>query len=295
MGVRGLFTYCKKILRHAQVRPGCSLEGKRIGMDGFNILYLFKERTEDLEAYLRGLLDLQLKITVYMDSRAAKEKEEVVEKRQAVRAAAKEKVADLEKFTQSDEFKELEPAQQALLEKKLAQTVAKAWSLTSKHTRWFKKLCADLGIELLWAEQEADEALAAGGYDIVITTDSDLVILGVPIVWIPRAIGLQHNEIRLQDFLQFVGLRQDQLLELAFLAGCDVYPRSIKPFGEAVSWLRFYGSLEAAHKRKPAVITAQHLADFARLRSSVWAGAGAAAGATQQTPQHQPPLPAQVQ
>ena len=124
---------------------------------------------------------------------------------------------------------------------------------------------------LSWAEQEADEALAKGGFDLVITTDSDLIVLGVPIVWIPRGVALQHNELRFDDFLQHIGLRKDQLYELAFLAGCDVYPRSIKPFGEAVSWLRFYGSLTAIHQRKPKILTQKHLEDFARLRSTVWA------------------------
>ncbi len=274
MGVRGLFTYCKKLMKHAQIGSGA---GKRAGIDGFNLLYLFKDRKEDLEQYLRGLQAVPMTLTIWMDSRAAKEKEEVVEKRKEVREEAKAKVSDLEKFTQSEEFKQLEPAQQKVYEKKLEQTVAKAWSMNSKHTKWFKKLCADLGIDLLWAEGEADDALACGGYDIVITTDSDLVVLGATVIWIPRAVGLQHNEIRFDDFLQFTGLRRDQLFELAFLAGCDVYPRSIKPFGEAVSWLRFYGSLEAAHRRKPAVITANHLEDFARLRSTVWAGGAAGA------------------
>ncbi len=96
MGVRGLFTYCKRIMKHANVTQHT---GKTIGIDGFNLLYLFKERKEDLEAYLRGLLDLQMKLTIYMDSRAAKEKEEVVEKRKEDREEAKEKVNELEKFT----------------------------------------------------------------------------------------------------------------------------------------------------------------------------------------------------
>lgn len=270
MGVRGLFTYCKKILRHAIVTNE-AVNGKTAGIDGFNILYLFKDRKEDLEQYLKGLLDLGLKLKILMDSRAAKEKEEVVEKRKEVREEAKVKATDLENFTKSDEFKDLDPAQQKVLQKKLDQATAKAWSLNSKHTKWFKKLCSDLEITLTWAEQEADEALAKGGFDLVITTDSDLLVLGVPIVWIPRGVALQHNEVRFDDFLRLIGLHKEQLYELAFLAGCDVYPRSIKPFGEAVSWLRFYGSLKAIHQRKPMVLTQKHLADFERLRSTVWA------------------------
>jgi hypothetical protein len=255
-------------MKHANVSQHT---GQKVGIDGFNLLYLFKERKEDLEAYLRGLLDLQMKLIVYMDSRAAKEKEEVVEKRKEAREDAKGKAESLEKFTKSEEFKQLDLKQQEVFQKKLEQTVAKAWSLNSKHTKWFKKLCADLKIDLRWAEQEADEALARGGFDIVITTDSDLLILKVKTLWIPRGIGLQHNEILYQDFLHHIGLREDQLYELAFLAGCDVYPRSIKPFGEAVSWLRFYGSLAAVHKKKPTILTAKHLQEYARLQATVWA------------------------
>lgn len=271
MGVRGLLTYCKSITRHADT----TCRDARIGIDGFSLLYLFKEDQATLESYLRGLLALDHKVTIIMDKRASDEKKETVEKRKEIRADAKQEVLILKNYIDTEEFRELLPAQQKAIEEKLTQTSRKAWGLTNKHTRWFKELLGTLQIPLVYAEEEADEVLAAGDYDIVVSSDSDLLVLGVKRLWIPRKVGLQHSEILGQEFQSLMGLNSYQLKELAFLAGCDVQPRSIVSVEKARGWLRWYGSLDRIHQRFPAIVKAEDLDTFAGLLEGAWRPVGA--------------------
>lgn len=268
MGVRGLLSYCKSITRHADMTSRAA----RIGIDGFSLLYLFKEDQTALESYLRGLLALDHKVKIIMDKRAAEEKKETVEKRKEVRQEAKVEAKQLETYVASEEFKELLPAQQKALETKLAQANKKAWCLSRHHTKWFKKLLEELSIELVYAEEEADEVLAAGEYDIVVSSDSDLLILGVKCLWIPRGCGhgIQHNEIQGKTFQTLMGLNSFQLKELAFLAGCDVQPRSIVSVEKARGWLRWYGSLDRIHARFPDILKREDLDTFAGLLEGAW-------------------------
>ena len=100
MGVRGLFTYCSKLRKKA------TMNANHVGIDGFSILYLFREDRKGLEAYLRGLPG---KLTFVMDKRAAKEKLDVVKERREQRKEAKEEASSLSEFAQSPSFDEIDP------------------------------------------------------------------------------------------------------------------------------------------------------------------------------------------
>jgi len=240
MGVRGLMSYCKGIKIHADTSIP-----RRIGIDAFSLIFLFRERREDFRAYLAGLSTHQL--TFVMDKRAQKEKKETVDERKQVRTDAAEEASEITTFTQTDEFEGLDPIQRKVLEKYLELKRRDAWCLYPEYIKWLKGMVTDLGIPIVVAKEEADMVLAKGGYDIVITSDSDLLVHGASI-WIPTS-GL-HHEIRHDDFMNHLGLSQDQLYEMAFLAGCDVQPKKFLPIDSAISLLRFYGSLEAIQKKR---------------------------------------------
>jgi 5'-3' exonuclease len=108
-------------------------------------------------------------------------------------------------------------------------------------------MVAELGIPLIMAKEEADTVLSKGGYDVIITSDSDLLILGSTIL-IPQSD--YHYEINHEDFMKHVGLNQEQLYEMAFLSGCDVQPKKFLDIDAAISLLRFYGSLDAIQKKR---------------------------------------------
>ena len=266
MGVRGLLTYCKSITHHVTLQPS----NDSIGIDGFSLLYLFKEDQAALERYLQELIKLGHSITIVMDKRAAEEKKETVEKRKEVRQEAKVEANTLEVYVQSDEFRDLLPSQQKILEKKLYQATRKAWCLSKPHMKWFKAFLEANSIPLVYAEEEADEYLASQPFAIVVSGDSDLLILGVKRLWIPRGVGIQHDEILHSDFMKLMGLTEFQLKELAFLAGCDVQPKSIVSVEKARGWLLWYGSLDRIAKRFPGQVTPAHLDSFAGLLEGAW-------------------------
>ena len=123
-----------------------------------------------------------------------------------------------------------------------------------------------LDIPIVIAEEEADSYLAKGDYDAVISSDSDLLILGVKALWTPG----KKTQILRQDFLDLLGLEGDQLYQLAYMCGCDVQPRKIVDIQSAVSLLRFYGSIFKVYERLPTTISKEDIEQYMRLKESVW-------------------------
>jgi hypothetical protein len=268
MGVRGLFTYCAPIKRP----PSDSITHARVGIDGYSLFFLFKEEREAFASYLKDLKQSVREVCVTLDKRAAKEKREVVEERRLQRTEARYEVSTITSFTLSPEFIELEPAQRSIVEKLLAQKEKAAWHVYGEYMKWFVGVTRDLDIQVIYAKEEADTVLIQGNYDIVISSDSDLLILGAKILWIPaqKQGSIQHIEITQKDFQEYLGLRGEQLFQLAYMAGCDVQPKSLMTVQEAVSRLRFYGCMENVNKKHPEIISEQHLEEYAKLRRDVW-------------------------
>jgi hypothetical protein len=264
MGVRGLLTYLKSchVIHHANT----NVSDKRFGLDGFSLIFLFKEERAAFETYL---VEMKKKgsLTVVMDKRAAKEKKQVVEERREARKEAKAEANALVSTLQSTDLNE---QQKKILERAIQQKERQAWSLYPDYMKWLLALLQSLEIPVEWSKEEADEVLAAGNYDIVVSSDSDLLILGVQRLWLPRGVGVQHNEICGDVFARLVGLKGDQLYELSFLAGCDVQPKSLMSVKEAIGRLRFYGGIEAIHKRHPEYVSEEHMKSYQALRAGVW-------------------------
>ena len=264
MGVRGLMSYCKEIRKKANMNIP-----KNLGLDAFSLIFLFRERRDDFKAYLTTLLSLGHTIAFVMDKRAQKEKKETVDERKQIRSDAKQEAGDLLTFTQTTDFDDLDEDQRRVLEKHLELKRRDAWCLYSEYVKWLKDMLAELKITLIMAKEEADTVLAKGGYDAVVTSDSDLLIHGVKSLWIPRGVGVQHNEINHEEFLKHLGLSQEQLYEMAFLAGCDVQPKKFVDIQAAVSLLKFYGNLATIQKRR-GILTEQDLEAFTHFRKNAW-------------------------
>ena len=272
MGVRGLLTFCKRIQKKANME----VTDLHIGVDGFSLIYLFKERRDDFAEYMRGLVacsSTKGSIEFIMDRRASKEKMEVVKERREIRNEAKAEAKSLSTFVKSSEFDELDEKCRAVLEKVIAEKERAAWHLYPEYLKWLLEMLKNKSVNVTWAEEEADTALASDIYDVVVSSDSDMLILGVKRMWLPRGVGLEHNEISSEDFLRCVGLEGDQMYELAYLAGCDVHSKSLMSVGEAVSRLRFYGSIENIHKKHPNLVSSEEVLEYNKLRVSVWGSA----------------------
>ena len=254
MGVRGLLRYCTPI----QKKQG-SCQDLRIGVDGFSLMFLFREDRTRFEEYLQSLLkQLPKSITFVMDKRASKEKK-VLEERKGLRTKAKEEADSILSFLKSTE---VEDSQRSILEKLIVQRERAAWHTYPEYIQWLSSLLHRLNILMVWAKEEADTMLAEDDYDIVISSDSDMLILGVKRLWIPK----HSTEITHEDFIQFIGIDEDLLFELAYLAGCDVQPKSHMSIQAAVSNIKFYGSLNNIYKRRPEIVTKEMLEECISLK-----------------------------
>jgi 5'-3' exonuclease len=258
MGVRGLMSICKSIKREAQITAG-----KRIGIDAFSLIFLFREKRTEFQEYLQALGSKGNSSTFVMDKRAQKEKKEVVDGRKEVRAEAKTEATEITSFTQTDEYEGLDSQQRKILEKYLELKRRDAWCLYPEYVKWVKEMVTGLGIPIIMAKEEADTVLARGDYDIVISSDSDLLILGCKTLWIPSTHG--NTEIRHDEFMRLVGLSQEQLYQMAYLAGCDVQPKKHFSIEKAIELLKQYESLENI-----PVLEKCHLETFKALKESVW-------------------------
>ena len=259
MGVRGLMSYCKRIQKPVEIHSKDS-KVLSLGIDAFSLIFLFREEREKFTEFLK-MLHAKHNMTFVMDKRAQKEKKETVDERKDIRSAAKAQVGEVSSFTQSDTYQELDPQQKKILAQHLALKERDAWCMYPEYVKWVKGMVEALGIPIVMAEEEADTVLAKG-FEVVITSDSDLLILGCTI-WIPRMDSL--TQVSQEDFLRLVGLEGEQLYELAFLCGCDVQPRKIVDIQTAVSLLRFYGSIEKIKSVSP-----DDLSLYKKLRTSVW-------------------------
>ena len=262
MGVRGLMTYCRRIQR-----PVKSRKGLRIGIDAFSLIFLFREKRKEFADFLESLKKNHSDITFVMDKRAQKEKKETVNERKDIRNTAKIQANEVSTFTQTDEYEELDQQQKKILEEHLALKERDAWCMYPEYVNWVKGVVSGFYIPILMADEEADTLLSRGNYHAVISSDSDLLILGCNL-WIPRIDSIM--EISQTDFLELIGLQGEQLYELAFLCGCDIQPRKIVDIQTAISLLRFYGSLEKILERL-TVLTLDDLSLYKQLRTSAWA------------------------
>jgi hypothetical protein len=268
MGVRGLLTYCRKILKHADM----TVQGFRIGIDVYSLFFLFREKRDEFRKYLEGLKGLNHVLECIIDTRAQKEKECIVAQRKEVRKEASVQVKQLNTFKESDIYEGLDEQQRLILERYVNLKERDAWCVHKSYITWFRQMLSELNIELIVAEEEADILLSKGNYDVVVSSDSDLLIHCVKRLWIPRGTrwGIQHNEIDGEEFMKYIKLTHTQLYPLSFLAGCDVQPKKLVPIDDAIQLLRRYETLEKIHEKFPLTLTSEHIEAYYRLRNGAW-------------------------
>lgn len=262
MGVRGLLSYCSPIqtrilIGSTHTRPSS------IGIDAYSVFYHFKQNTQGAQHFLEELLRSGHTITFVIDRRASAQKQETVKRREAERTAAAVVVDSLSKIAESDDYKDLSPAQKRAVEQVLAWKKQESWHMTPAILHEYRVLCERMGISVELAEEEADIALARGvkegRWDTVVSGDSDLLLLRVPRLWLLSRSPAHVKEISLDDFNRFTGLSAEQACSLAVLAGSDVSTPVLLPIANAISWLRYYGSIDVIHARFPDVVRCEDM------------------------------------
>jgi hypothetical protein len=265
MGVRGFLSLLKPIRKKIQYPK----ENLQVGIDAFCLMYFFREERNIFQEYLRTLQNKGYQLTFIFDRRAQKEKKAVVESRKQRKQEAKQEADTLFSFTQTDEYQELDWEFQRSIQEKLTQKEHDSWCLYAEYIEWLTTLLHEHNIAIIKAKEEADICLAKGEYDVVISSDTDMFVLGCRRVWMPLS-NTHVYEYNLQEVEQHVGLPHESFCELAFLVGCDVQTKQKMEMEEAISNLRFYGSLLGIHSKQPKKITMEDLELFANLKKEVW-------------------------
>jgi hypothetical protein len=265
MGVRGFLSFLKPIRKKIQFPK----ENLRVGIDAFCLMYFFREERKNFETYLIMLQDKGYELTFVFDRRAQKEKKAVVESRKQRKEEAKQEADILLSFTQTEEYQDLDKEFQKSIQEKLNQKEHESWCLYAEYTEWLTTLLQNKKISIVKAKEEADICLAKGEYDVIISSDTDMFVLGCRRVWMPLS-STSVYEYNLQEVEQHVGLPHESFCELAFLVGCDVQPKQKMEMEEAISNLRFYGSLLSMHTKQPKKVSMNDLELFASLKKEVW-------------------------
>lgn len=260
MGVRGLLSYCHSIQTKVHISKRAP---SSIGIDAYSLFYHVKDDLTRAKELLEAFLSAGHTITLVVDRRANSKKTETVVRRGEIRAAAAADAETLEEIMHSESFELLSSQEKRVLERSLEQKKKSAWHFTAALLQIYKDMCSSLGVIVELAKEEADTALAQGcqegRWSIVVSGDSDLLLLRVPRLWMLTGKNGVVKEIDYQEFLRYMCLTPDQILGLALLAGSDTSPRPLMRIEQAVSWLRYYGSLERIHSKYPDKVTCEDM------------------------------------
>jgi flap endonuclease-1 len=245
------------------------LAGRKIAMDGHNILYQFlaiirsrqgeplRDREGRVTSHLSGLIyrnsnlmEAGLKVAYVFDGTPHKFKRKVVRARTQVRREAKARYEEAVKEGRVEEAR------------RYAQRAA---TVNTDIVADAKRLLTLMGVPWVQApgEGEAQSSYMAQRGDVwgSASQDFDSLLYGTPVLLrnlsitgrrkLPRKnvyIRIEPEMIELGRFLRELGLTREQLIDVGILVGTDYNPDGIKGVGPktALKLVRKHGSLEEA-------------------------------------------------
>jgi 5'-3' exonuclease len=213
-----------------------------------SILYKYKAAYTEIYPLLECLKSQGHRILFVFDGKAPVEKEEEVKERREARVGATAQATALKEYLAAAPPEDKRERQ--ILEFSVARLEYQGWSMSRTIRKEFQEKLVALEIPFVKSTGEADDVLTdlvgAGKLDVVVSTDMDFLLAGVPRLWIPsRKGGDGFEEIVLVELLEGEGLTAAGLRDAGIL--CGVEPMR----GEAVvvpptafGWLRYYKDIE---------------------------------------------------
>lgn len=274
MGVKGLYTYLKNYRRPKHdYLTGHTL---RIGFDAMSMLYNYKSRYEDMYPMLRSFKEAGHRLFFVFDGRSPVEKEAEVKERRDARETATTQASSIKEYLAAGSISLKE---RNVLEYSLARLESQGWYMTRDIRHNFQKALWDMEIPYVKAIGEADDALsdlvAAGKLDVVVSTDMDFLLSGVPRLWIPfRGCREGFEEVLLQEVLDGEDMTLAMFQDAGILCGIELLRGKLcVPSHMAFSWIRYYKSVEELLESKVeepqlAVLRDAELVKKARARFS---------------------------
>jgi len=236
MGVRGLYSYCKKYLKN--INPNKDI---RIGVDVSSLLYRFHGDFEKIYKFLTPLLENKL-IFVF-DGKAPKYKEKELEVRAQTKNLAEQKIMLLKESLKQN----LNEETRTLIESRIYELVLENWSLNYNTLQDFKTFLKSKNLIYIKSNSEADYLLVDLYYnnyiDAILSNDMDYLVSGVDILYL-NVNGIL-KEINLYEILYTEDINLEQFRDVAVLAGIDnVKYMDIDDVDRAISYIRHYGSIQ---------------------------------------------------
>jgi flap endonuclease-1 len=272
MGVKGLYSYLKYYRTELDISGSQPL---RVGIDAMSILYRYKGDVPTILSLLGKLRDAGHCLFFVFDGKPPVEKEVEIQHRKDTKASAAAQASVLETFLQSSDATNMDPSERQVLLTSLERYQRQSWHMTRDTRRAFQDELWKVGIPYVKSLSEADDVLidlcAGGKLDVVLSSDMDYLLGGVPRLWIPCRRGdYMLEEICLEEVLKGEELTQEKLTDIGLLCGTDEQ-RSGVPCHTAFTWIRFYGSIEALKKSKVGDVACKMFPseeELARLRQA---------------------------
>jgi len=247
MGVKGLYTYLRPYRQ--SILPDM-VDAVRIGIDAMSLIYKYKSEYKALFPYLETLKHKGHQMTFVFDGKAPAAKEDEINDRRAARATADASAAALK--VQLDDAT-LTQKERQILEFSVSRFEHQGWHLSREVRHDVQAELARQEIPWIKAAEEADTVLVemarTGKIDVVMSTDMDFILSGVPRLWIPGRDS--YEEVLLADIMHGEGLTADGIRDAGILCGVEPLRGKISvPPKVSFGWLRHYGSMEALLARR---------------------------------------------
>lgn len=272
MGVKGLYSCLKP---YAHPVDFLQVEPSRLALDAYPFLYKFKH---DIEGCMQLFQNLEAKghvCTLYVDGNPPKEKMEELAQRRQQREQAFQQAQALKAFlSDTEKSSSLDEQARGLIEKQIAAYEVESYSIKKEIREAFLQRVKEVTkVSIVLCEGESDgaliEAAQKGTTDIVIANDMDLFVGGVERLWI---LGKTNADPLFLEFQRSVltktfGLRSKAWVDVAILAGYEK-TQALKRTSvqQAITWIRYYGSLESLFARRPELLQQNTVEEFIEAR-----------------------------
>lgn len=179
MGVKGLFQFLKRFKKDVHIPQYIS--GKSVGIDIFWFLHNSKGDMFMLQNNLLHIINNAKKVYCVFDGAPSQEKKELLELQAIQRKENIQSIEQIEKFLNYP-FNRLTNSDRHYINCYLKQLKRQVWQPSPDYIEYVKKWLNNKGCEIYQAPNEADHILIdlekKDLIDVVITNDSDLLILG---------------------------------------------------------------------------------------------------------------------
>ena len=177
MGVRGLFSYCKKYLKSLSINKDLN-----IGIDTSSLLYRFKGNFEMIYEFLNPILEN--KLLFVFDGKAPKYKEKAIEIRAETKHEYEKKIELLKESLEKDLNKETKN----IIKERIKELELESWTLTFEIVQNFKNFLKSKNLKYVKSISEADLLLIDLYHhniiDVVLSNDMDYLIAGIKKMYI---------------------------------------------------------------------------------------------------------------